>query len=52
MVECLLAWKVHRVFVIDHEGVLTGVISVVDILRHLGRAGSPRAEVAGWEIER
>jgi CBS-domain-containing membrane protein len=36
VVEQLLALKVHRLFVVDHAGVLLGVISTFDILRHLG----------------
>jgi CBS domain-containing protein len=33
MVTC----KVHRLFVVDDEGVLTGVLSALDLLRHFGR---------------
>jgi CBS domain-containing protein len=48
VIECLRAWKVHRVFVIDPSGVLTGVISVLDILRHLsGTDTSATAAAAG-----
>jgi CBS domain-containing protein len=35
VVEDLLALKVHRLFVVDALGVLVGVISAVDVLRHL-----------------
>jgi CBS-domain-containing membrane protein len=35
VVEEMLAMKVHRLFVIDESGVLVGVISTLDILRHL-----------------
>ena len=31
----MLDLKVHRLFVTDHEGVLVGVISALDVLRHL-----------------
>ncbi len=31
----LLAFKIHRLFVIDDRGVLIGVISALDIMRHL-----------------
>jgi predicted transcriptional regulator len=31
----MLALKVHRLFVCDHTGVLVGLISTIDILRHL-----------------
>jgi CBS domain-containing protein len=31
----MLSLKVHRLFVVDGDGVLTGVISAVDVLRHL-----------------
>jgi CBS domain-containing protein len=33
--EEMLALKVHRLFVVDSGGVLTGVISALDVLRHL-----------------
>jgi CBS-domain-containing membrane protein len=35
VVADLLALKVHRLFVVDDNGVLVGVISTVDVLRHL-----------------
>jgi CBS-domain-containing membrane protein len=35
VVNQLLELKVHRLFVVDEAGVLTGVISAVDVLRHL-----------------
>ncbi len=35
VVNQLLALKVHRLFVVDEAGVLIGVISAVDVLRHL-----------------
>jgi CBS domain-containing protein len=35
VVHDLLALKVHRLFVVDENGVLIGVISAFDILRHL-----------------
>jgi CBS-domain-containing membrane protein len=35
VVEHLLGLKVHRLFVVDEAGVLTGVISTVDVLQHL-----------------
>jgi predicted transcriptional regulator len=31
----MLALKVHRMFVVDSSGVLVGVISALDVLRHL-----------------
>jgi predicted transcriptional regulator len=31
----MLKLKVHRLFVVDENGVLVGVISALDILRHL-----------------
>ena len=37
VVEDMLALTVHRLFVVDSDGVLTGVISALDVLRHLGR---------------
>jgi CBS domain-containing protein len=36
VVEQMLALKVHRLFVLDEAGVLVGVLSAVDVLRHLG----------------
>jgi len=34
MVSC----KVHRLFVVDNDGILVGVLSAMDLLRHFGRA--------------
>jgi CBS domain-containing protein len=34
-VERMLALKVHQLFVVDREGALVGVISALDVLRHL-----------------
>jgi CBS domain-containing protein len=31
----MLSLKVHRLFVVDRDGVLVGVISALDVLRHL-----------------
>ena len=36
VVEDLVGWKVHRLFVVDDSSVLVGVISALDVLRHLG----------------
>jgi CBS domain-containing protein len=35
VIESLLTLRVHRLFVVDPQGVLIGVISAVDVLRHL-----------------
>jgi CBS-domain-containing membrane protein len=35
VVEEMLNWKVHRLFVVDRDGVLVGVISALDVLRRL-----------------
>jgi CBS domain-containing protein len=35
VVQEMLSLKVHRLFVVDHDGVLVGVISATDILEHL-----------------
>lgn len=35
VVADMLALKVHRLFVVDDAGVLVGVISAMDVLRHL-----------------
>jgi CBS-domain-containing membrane protein len=37
VVSTLLAMKVHRLFVVDHSGVLVGVISTFDVLSKLHR---------------
>jgi len=33
--EDMVALKVHRLFVIDEDGILVGVVSALDVLRHL-----------------
>jgi CBS domain-containing protein len=38
VVESMLELNVRRVFVVDEAGVLVGVVSAFDVLRHLGRA--------------
>ena len=35
VVQDMLGLKVHRLFVVDDDGVLIGVISALDVLRHL-----------------
>jgi CBS domain-containing protein len=35
VVEQLLALNVHRLFVVGNDGILTGVITTTDVLRHL-----------------
>ena len=35
VIEDMVALKVHRLFVVDTDGILVGVISALDILRHL-----------------
>jgi CBS domain-containing protein len=35
VIEDMVAYKVHRLFVVDDSGVLVGVISALDVLRHL-----------------
>jgi CBS domain-containing protein len=35
VIQEMLALRVHRMFVVDDEGVLVGVISALDVLRHL-----------------
>ena len=37
VVDELLARRLHRLFVVSREGILLGVISTVDVLRHLQR---------------
>jgi len=36
VVEDMVGWKVHRLFVADESGVLVGVISALDVLQRLG----------------
>jgi CBS domain-containing protein len=36
VVQEMLALNVHRLFVVDGDGVLVGVISTIDVLKHLG----------------
>jgi CBS domain-containing protein len=46
VIEEMLALKVHRLFVVDRDRVLVGVISALDVLRHLGAdASTPSAAV-------
>jgi CBS domain-containing protein len=35
VIEDMLAQKVHRLFVVGADGVLVGIISTIDVLRHL-----------------
>jgi len=35
VVKSLSAYRVHRLFVVDSQGVLIGVISTLDVLQHL-----------------
>jgi CBS domain-containing protein len=35
VVEEMLTLKVHRLFVVDEIGVLVGVITALDVLRHM-----------------
>jgi CBS domain-containing protein len=51
VIEEMLARGVHRLFVVGGDGVLTGVISFVDVLRHL-RRGRPRAARPGSTSQR
>jgi len=37
VIEDMLGLKVHRLFVVGSDGVLIGVISTIDVLRHLRR---------------
>lgn len=44
VVEEMLALKVHRLFVVGRDGTLIGVISAIDVLRHI-RSEQPLASV-------
>jgi CBS-domain-containing membrane protein len=37
VVRQMLDWNVHHLFVIDNSQVLVGVISTLDVLKHLHR---------------
>jgi len=39
VVEQMLALRVHRLFVVDHAETLVGIISALDVLRHLRPEG-------------
>lgn len=39
VIEQMRELNVHRLFVVDHNGVLVGVVSAMDIVRHLALAG-------------
>lgn len=43
VVAKLLALKIHRLFVVDSTGTLVGVISTLDVLRHLHRVDDSSA---------
>jgi CBS domain-containing protein len=49
VVEDMVALKVHRLFVVGTDGVLTGVISALDVLKRLceGHPRAPELETAG-----
>jgi len=55
VVKEMLALKVHQLFVVGSDGVLVGVISALDVLRHLGLdepptpAPLPKAASAGCQ---
>jgi CBS domain-containing protein len=42
VIQEMLSLKVHRLFVVDSAGVLTGVITAEDVLRHLRPAGTEK----------
>lgn len=44
VIRKMLGLKVHRLFVVASDGVLVGVISMVDVLRHLAEEGMPGVE--------
>jgi CBS domain-containing protein len=46
VVENMLQLAVHRLFVIDRDGVLVGVVSAFDVLRHLKPDRTPKARAA------
>jgi CBS domain-containing protein len=36
VIKGMVGLKIHQLFVVDEDGTLTGVISALDVLRHLG----------------
>jgi signal-transduction protein with cAMP-binding, CBS, and nucleotidyltransferase domain len=44
VVDVLLSLNVHRLFVTDEDGEIVGVISTIDVLRHLQRPHEYRSE--------
>jgi len=40
VLEQICELNVHRLFVVDEQGILVGVISAIDVLRHLSPAGT------------
>lgn len=44
VVDAMLSLGVHRLFVADEDGEIVGVISTLDILRHLHRSGEATSE--------
>jgi CBS domain-containing protein len=45
VIEQLLIQRVHRLFVVDDSGVLIGVVSTVDVLKHLHPEGEASKQV-------
>jgi CBS domain-containing protein len=46
VVEDMITHKIHRLFVIDADGVLIGVVSALDVLRHLRPAAKKPGALA------
>lgn len=42
VIQTMVGLRVHRVFVVDDGGILVGVVSAVDVLRHLCPSTRPR----------
>jgi CBS domain-containing membrane protein len=51
VINQMVGLKVHRLFVVDPDGVLVGVISTTDVLRHLRVENGP-ASVPAQPTER
>jgi CBS domain-containing protein len=47
VIDEMLAHNVHRLFVVDRSGVMVGVISTFDVLRHL-RGGASPVKPSSW----
>ena len=50
VIEQMLGFRVHHIFVADHDGTLVGVVSPIDVLRRLKQQPAPVAREAIPEV--